>query len=514
MTKVELFEAIRRDKRVHGKGIRQIARERGVHRRMVREALESAIPRPRKPPEREPPVLTRELRVQIDKWLKEDRTAPRKQRHTARRIWKRLRKEKDFTGAESTVRRYVSGRRRELGASKDAFVPQTHDPGDEGEVDWYEAAVDFPWGRETAQIFEMRACFSGREFHMAFPRQTQRAFLEAHVAAFAYFLGVFAVVRYDNLKAAVVKVLRGRRRQETDRFVAMRSHYEMDSEFCRSGIDGAHEKGGVEGGVGRFRRSHLVPVPQVESYEALNKMLLDKCAEDDLRRVEGRPNTILEDWEQERAVLQPLPDAPFETADVFSSGVDSKGCVRVRTNRYSVPIRLANRSVEVRLHAQRLEMVHEGTIVATHLRQQGRHGIRLKLDHYLELLWHKPGALRRALPLRQARERNEWPPEYDQLWAHLRDRADEPEAARQMLAVVMMHRDHEPEDVHVAVGLALAHGCFDAGAISVLLRQLLETEEHPTPLADLGDLAAYERPTLGTTDYDQLLRVGNTGRVH
>ena len=225
MTKVELYESIRRDRFVHGKGIRQIARERGVHRRTVREALQSAVPVERKVTNREPKVLTIALRKLIDQWLESDRAAPRKQRHTARRVFRRLCYEEDYQGAESTVRAYVSRRKRELGVIKAAFVPQSHEPGDEAEVDWYEAQVDFPWGRERVRFFQMRACFSGREFHMGFPRETQRAFLEGHVAAFEYFGGGFNVVRYDNLKSAVVRVLRGRNRQESDRFVALRSHY-------------------------------------------------------------------------------------------------------------------------------------------------------------------------------------------------------------------------------------------------------------------------------------------------
>jgi hypothetical protein len=92
------------------------------------------------------------------------------------------------------------------------------------QVDWYEAVIIFPWGEEQVQFFQMRACCSGREFHLAFLRQTQQAFLEGHVAAFAYFGGVFKRLRYDNLGSAVKRVLRGRRREETDRFIALRSY--------------------------------------------------------------------------------------------------------------------------------------------------------------------------------------------------------------------------------------------------------------------------------------------------
>lgn len=505
MTKVEQFEAIRRDVLLHGKSRRAVARELGVHRRAVRQALADAVPPPRKAPDRERPTLTSAMRGQIDEWLKADRDAPRKQRHTARRIFQRLEKELGFEGAESTVRAYVGERRRVLGLKGEAFVPLTHTPGVEAEVDWYEADVDFPWGRERAQFFQMRACFSGREFNIAFPRQTQQAFLEAHVAAFAWFGGVFERIRYDNLGSAVQKVLRGRRRVETDRFIALRSHYLFESEFCRPGKVGAHEKGGVEGGVGRFRRTHLVPVPAAEDYAALNRALREACGRDDLRRREGHRATLIEDWARETPALRPLPKMPFETAHIGTALVDAKGCVRISTNRYSVPIRLVERRVEYRLRALEIELVHDGRVVARHPRLQGSHDIRVALDHYLELLWLKPGALSRSLPLHQSRDRGEWPEAYDRLWKGLRERFDESEAARQMLTVLMLHREHLADEVLVAVELGLERGCVDAGAISVLVRQLGVVDEIPPPLSDLGELARYERPVTDLACYDALL---------
>lgn len=511
MTKVELFEAIRRDKHVHGKSKREIARMRGVHRRTVRQALKSASPPPRKRTEREPPILTPSMRRQIDTWLEKDQEAPRKQRHTARRIWQRLRAELEFTGAESTVRRYVGRRRRALGLGKAAFVPLVHLPGKEAEVDWYEAQVRFASGLETMQFFCMRACSSGREFHMAFPRQTQQAFLEAHVAAFEYFGGVFETIRYDNLKAAVTRVLRGRKRVESDRFVALRSHYLFASQFCVPGVGGAHEKGGVEGGLGRFRRHHLVPVPAVDDLAALNRMLRYACAKDDQRRIEGRVQTIAEDWSEERKALQALPTEPFDTSERGTAQVNAKGMINVRTNRYSVPIRLAHLRVEYRLHATRLVVVHDGREVAEHPRLQAQHQVRVELDHYLELLWRKPGALSRSLPLKQARERAQWPASYDTLFAALGERFEPAEAARQMLAVLMLHREADPEAVQVAVSLALEHGCYDAGAIAVLLRQLQTDEAEAAPLTNIGELLAFDRPMSTTTDYDRLL---SGGAVH
>jgi hypothetical protein len=243
-------------------------------------------------------------------------------------------------------------------------------------------------------------------------------------------------------------------------------------------------------------------------------MLFDNCAEDDLRHREGHRATIIEDWDRERDSLRALPTEPFQTARIETARVDAKGCARVSTNRYSVPIKLVHLRIEYRLHATRIEFVHEGRVVASHPRLQGKHGIRVCLDHYLELLWHKPGALTRSLPLRQARDRGEWPAAYDGLWKGLIERFDETEAARQMLCVLMLHRDHDADSVLVAVELGLEYGSVDAGAISVLVRQLSQTETTAPPLVDLGVLARYERPIADLSDYDALLTRPSKAMVH
>ncbi len=142
-SRVEQFEQIRRDREREGLSIRELARRYGVHRRTVRQALASPLPPPRKAPERRPAPKLGPYRPLIDEWLRADREAPRKQRHTARRVWERLRDEHGALVSERQVRRYVRRRRRELGEPVDeVFVPQVHEPGVEGEVDWFEAEVD------------------------------------------------------------------------------------------------------------------------------------------------------------------------------------------------------------------------------------------------------------------------------------------------------------------------------------------------------------------------------------
>jgi transposase len=257
-SRVEQFEQFRRDRDREGLSIRGLAARHGVHRRAVREALLWPVPpAKRSPVGRSAPKLG-PCRAVIDGWLEADREAPRKQRHTAKRIWQRLVDEHDADVAERTVRQYVRARKRAMGwPVAEVFVPQVHAPGMEAGVDWGEAEVVLAGVATTVHLFVMGASFSGAAFCQASLVETQQAFLELHVQAFAWFGGVFPSLRFDNLKSAVKKVLKGRRRVESDRFVALRSHYLFASQFTTPGLEGAHEKGGVEGEVGRHRRKPL-----------------------------------------------------------------------------------------------------------------------------------------------------------------------------------------------------------------------------------------------------------------
>jgi transposase len=242
---VELFEQTRREYE-HGDGtIRGIAKKLGIHRRIVRAAVLSAVPVERKTPVRERPKLE-PARGFVDAVLEADKKAPRKQRHTAHRIWCRIRAEMpEVKVAESTIRRHDRERKIALALlHREAFIPQSYDWGRKAQVDWYEAYADIYGDQELAYVFCMRSMASGGAFHCAFPHASRQAFLEAHERAFLYFGGVFAVLRYDNLRSAVKKILRGHQREETKRFLALRPHWGFASEFCTPGE--GHEKSGVD----------------------------------------------------------------------------------------------------------------------------------------------------------------------------------------------------------------------------------------------------------------------------
>jgi transposase len=307
-SKVKLFEQIRRARaRDPEVSVRELSRRFGVHRRDVRAALASAVPPPRKTSTRAAPVLDWWKPI-IDGWLEADRTAPRKQRHTARRVWQRLVEEHDAQIGESTVRNYVTLARRRFDVPlADVMVPQHHPLGEEAEVDFGVIAVYLAGALMDVSLFIMRLSASGRAFPRAYLNEAQESFLDGHVQAFEHFGGVPNRIRYDNLKAAVAKVLKGRGRVESERFIMLRSHYGFDSFFCQPGIKGSHEKGGVEGEVGRFRRRHLVPVPHVGSMAELNELLATGAARDDRRFIAQRRITVAEHFALEAGALAALP---------------------------------------------------------------------------------------------------------------------------------------------------------------------------------------------------------------
>jgi transposase len=503
---MEQFEQIRRDRDRDGLSIRELAERHGVHRRAVRQALASPLPPAKRPARRSAPKLGayREL---IDEWLTADFDAPRKQRHTAKRIWRRLVDEHGVQVAETTVRDHVRKRRRELGlGAREVFVPQIHAPGQTAEVDWGQAEIDLAGARTRVHLFFMRSCFSGAAFSMASPVETQQAFLEGHALAFDWFDGVFCEVRYDNLTSAVKQVLKGRRRVESDRFVALRSHYLYDSVFTTPGIEGAHEKGGVEGEVGRLRRNHLVPVPQVDSIAQLNVLLLAACEHDLGRRIAGRPGTVSEQLAVERPVLRALPAEAFDATETASVRVDAKALVTVRQNRYSVPVALAGLRVAAAIGAREIVISHRGETVAHHERLHGRFGTSAQLDHYLELLARKPGGLERSLALAQERDRGAWPGCFDEFWQALAGRYGASEAARQMVDVLMLIREHGPARVELAVAGALAAGAVDGRAVAVLARRAGSPAPPPPRLLGLdARLAAHDRPQPDLAGYDALI---------
>ena len=484
---MELYEQIRRECE-HGAGtIRAVARKWGVHRREVRKALARAVPAERKIPERERPKLAAAIAF-MDAILEPDRKAPRKQRHTAHRIWTRLRREMpEVAVAESTVRQYVRERKAAMGLLRqETFVPQSYTWGGEGQVDWHEGWAELDGESRKTYVFCLRSMASGGAFHRAYPHANQQAFLEAHELAFAYFGGVFRVLRYDNLKSAVKKILRGHQREEAARFVAFRWRWGFESEFCTPGE--GHEKGGVEGEGGQFRRNYLAPVPKVRNLEELNLRLAAGSKEEESRVIEGRAQSIGAGMIVEREHLLPLATEGFDLASLHFPTVNGSGCTKVLTNLYSAHV----------------QIWHQARCVARHERCYERHKKVLELEHYLDVLTKKPGALAGSTALEQCRAQGRWPASYDQFWDVLRQRQGKQEGTRAMIEVLLLAREHGPARVRQAVEEALELGCSDAGAVRYLLSVSGQEQPPPAAPADIGALNRHDRPQPSLEDYDRL----------
>jgi transposase len=454
-------------------------------------------------------------------WLTADLEVPRKQRHTARRVWQRLVAEHGANVAESTVRAFVASVRAEVaGGVRVVTIGQVHAPGDEGEVDFGEFIAIVGGVRMKLNMFCMRLSASSRGFHVAFAHQAQEAFLEGHRLGFEDFGGVPRRIRYDNLKAAVIKVLAGRDRVENDRFIALRSHYGFESFFCMPGIDGAHEKGGVEGEVGRFRRRHLVPVPRVESLVELNALFAAADRLDDSRRVGRRAMSIGEAFTVEADHLRALPVEEFGCFTELTAKVDTKARICVRQSWYSVPARFAGRRVVVRLHADRLEVLDGGTVIAAHPRSLHKGSEDLVLDHYLEVLVRKPGALAGSIVLAQARTAGAFTVTHQQFWDTARRAHGDGPGTAALCKVLLLHRTMSGDLVRAGISGALAVGSTDPEVVAVearAARDLLDARGNhalviairaartAAPLSPAG-----QRPPPSLGGYDDLLAAGAT----
>jgi transposase len=476
--KVELFAAIRFDWQRNRMSIRALARKYDVHRRTVRQALGSAVPPDRKAPARQAPVLD-EVRGLIDEMLRADLAAPRKQRHTARRVFERLCDEHDARVSYSYVAKHVHRRRAEIAARDQAraeglpgFVPQAKEPGREAEVDFGDVTVNLAGELTRCFMFAFRLSHSGKACHRVYASQAQEAFLEGHVAAFDAIGGVpCGQIRYDNLSAAVSKVLTGRNRTETQRWLSFRSWYGFDAFYCEPGQAGAHEKGGVEGEIGRFRRRWFVPVPQAASLAELNEWLAGADAAEDGRRIALRAATVGEDFAAERPLLLPLPSEPIDTAVTLWPRVDRYGRIAVGKCRYSVPAHLIESRVRVRLSANELRVFDGSKLAAVHPRLIAAGAEHLELDHYLEILLRKPGALPGAAALAQARASGAFTAAHQRFWDRARARLGDGAGTRALIEVLLLHRRMPAAQVTAGITAALQAGSCSPDVVAIEARK-------------------------------------------
>jgi transposase len=509
MIKVDKIERIRQAYYREGKSMRQIEREYHHSRHTIKKALGSpeegqyTLKEPR-----EAPVLG-PYKERVKELEAENERLPGKHRLTGHRIFQLLQKE-GYAGSESGVLVYLWQLRKAKRKVK-VYLPLEFEPGEDGQVDWGEAQVILNGVLVTVQLFVLRLCYSRKIFVMAFPSQKQECFYAGHVAAFAYFGGVPRRLSYDNLKAAVKRVLQGRNRQQQERFIVFRSDYLFESHFCNPG--GGNDKGRVEDGVGYARRNFMTPLLEAADYADLNEQLRQACEQDDQRRIDRQPQTIGEAWQQERPLLRPLPAQAFDCCREVTARLNGYSQVVVETNRYSVPTDRALAQMRVKLYPFEIKLYRpdEPEPVAVHPRCYERGQDILEPLHYLPLLAQRPGAFHHAQPIRQWR--SSWPAVYEQLLAELQRRQPEGVGVRQFIQVLQLHQHYPAELVEQAVSQALAHHCPHPDGVQLCLRQLDRPEPTPVTL-DLSDqpkLVSIGQQPLRLEHYNHLLPGGSNG---
>jgi transposase len=410
----------------------------------------------------------------IDQILEADRSAPAKQRHTAKRIHDRLRAEHGFTGGYTIIKDYMRERRAR---ARELFVPLAHPPG-HAQVDFGEAVAVIGGERQKIHFFCLDLPHSDAGFIKAYPAERIEAFCDGHDAAFAFLGGVPRSILYDNTKLAVGRILGDGKRQRTRTFAELQSHYLFLDRFGRPGK--GNDKGKVEGLVGYARRNFLVPIPVVASFAELNAHLERRCLDRLNDRVRGQAGSIGERLERDLAALQPLPPAAYEACDRRSGRVSSLALVRYERNDYSVPTAYGHRPVLVRGYVEEVVISCGAETIARHPRSYAREDFVFDPRHYLALLEQKTGALDQAAPLLG------WalPEAFTTLRRLLEARLGKP-GKREYVQVLRLLETFRLEDVDAAVREALRLGAIGYDAVKHLV--LCRIERRPPKL----DLAVY-----------------------
>ena len=496
MLKVDQYEFIRTGYRVYGKSIKEIARETGHSKNTIKKVLRGEYKVYRQRDNQPFPVLEPYLEI-IDGWLKSDKENPKKQRHTAVRVYNRLKLEHGFKGAETTVRRYVREAKLRLGLTgQTAFIPSDPEAGIEAEVDWGRCLAIIGGQAISLKFFCMRSKYSGKHFVRCYPCERQQALFDGHVRAFSFFGGVFPILIYDNLTTAVQKIFRGKDRRLQESFDRFRAYYNFSPVFCNPGQ--GHEKGGVEGLVGYARRNYMVPIPKADTLEDLNDQLLAACAAHGGYRIAGREHSVNELYEQEKRHLIALPDLPFGNLQTGSGKINKYATVVIDKNRYSVPTRYVNCKADVVLHVDRVEIFYANKKIASHDRLFSNNQWSLDPDHYLELIQKRPQAFYSARPIRQWR--SSWPACLERLLELFVKKQGETKGVKDFISVLMLYKDHDAKTIEAAVEKALD---ANTGASDAVKHMLLNSRGQG---ADFGSLKNWQ--TLPPPDVSVYHQIG------
>jgi transposase len=495
--KVEVYARVRRAVQVDGKSVRETAREFGLSRPTIRKMLQYSAPPgyQRKAPVRRP-KLGPWLGI-IDQILEDDESRLKKQRHTARRIYDRLKDEHAFTGGYTIVKDYVRDARLR---HKEVFVPLAHPPGD-AQADFGEALAVVDGVEQKAHFLCVDLPHSDACFVVAFPAENTESFCEGHTQAFAYFGGVPRTILYDNTKIAVAEITGDGGRKTTEEFSRLKSHYLFEAKFGRPGK--GNDKGNVEGLVGYARRNFMVPVPHAASWEELNAQLLEQCRKRRERKLWGHSETISERFKRDQERLLPLPAVAYESCRKRSTRASSQALVRFETNDYSVPVRYAHQRVLVKAFVWDVVIACGSEVIARHRRSYGREEMIFDPLHYLALLEQKTNALDQAAPLQG------WvlPAEFTELRRQMEARLGK-RGRREYVQVLRLLETFSMGEVSAAIRQTQLLQAISFDAVKHLLLCAIDKRPPKLDLENYPHLPVAEVALTRAADYQALMQAG------
>ena len=436
---------------------RQILRETGMHWTTLERMLGHSEPPGYQLGQERPQPKIGPYLDRIAEILEADKSAPKKQRHTSKRIYERI-QEEGYTGGYTQVKDAVRRMRR---VRREVYMPLAHRPG-EAQVDFGHALVKENGVLRKVVFFVMALPYSDAMFVRVYDRECTEVYWDAHMRAFAFFGGVPTRITYDNTRVLIKKILSAHDRELTDGFLQLQSHYLFDHHFCQ--VRRANEKGVVEGTVKYARLNYLVPVPQVRILDDLNTHLLERCSDDLQRKVRGQSKIKADLLKEDQAAFRRLPPAPFDACRKTSTTSSSLSLVRFDGNDYSVPVRWAHHPVVVKGYVDEVVVSHRGQVIARHRRDWGKEGVIFEPVHYLALLEKKPGALDHARPL------DGW--ELPECFSVLRRRLQgvfQKRADREYIRVLGLLEKHSETAVAAAIEKAMRHGAVTRDVIAQYL---------------------------------------------
>jgi transposase len=504
MVKVDRYAVIRRAHQVEKMSIRELARRFHHSRRKIREIL--AQPEPKKYQRRPAPSIVDPFKPVIDEILRADEEAPRKQRHTVSKIYRRLRDEHGYAGGYGRVRQYVLLKEP---VQQETFIPLDHDPGQRIECDFGHIHVDFPDGRRLPPVLITTWSYSNYPFAIALPSERTEAILHGLVEAFAFFGCVPREVWWDNPKTVAPQLFVGRERRLNERYLALSSHYAFEPLFCM--VRKPQEKPRAEGRVRHMQRDWATPVPKVQDRPELNVHLRTCCLRERERVQQGQTETIGQRFARECSNAMSLPARPFDPCITDPAKVDKYQTVRFDTNRYSTPRSAAFQTVTVKVYVEHVDVVLGRQVIATHPRCYGKNEQILDPHHYLDTLRRRPAALDHANVFRR------WhlPAVFGELRAALEKQHGPRQGAKHYIRVIYLLDEHSIEVVQRAIEMSQGVAGYDVETILLQVRRRLpdltpaplDRTQQPEPVRDvnvpLPDLSKFNRfLSQGEPDHD------------